>query len=551
VAVVSVFVSSTFRDFHGERDALAGPVRAVLDELVRPMGCRVEMIDLRWGVAAGHRGLDYDARQRRVLDVCLSEISRSRPLFVGLVGDRYGWVPPSARAQRVAREAGLPVDVADRSMTELEFLHGALAQTETVTPVVFLRALTGEIPPGWRDTDTSALRRLGGLRRLVDNDPGVAIHRYEVHADGVRIPDLSGFEALAVHVLAPLVVTRARALAEDHGEADPVVAAESLFFADRTAVISGRVDLLEQLAGRIGEGRSVCLIGPSGFGKSALWCSTVQRLRRTSVPLAAVPVGAAPGITSERIVISRLAAQLGASIPADVNSAEGLHDWWRDLLTTAAPVVIAVDALDSLDAGAARDGLRLLTGLPAGVTRLAATTSERQAALLRRVGVESVRVGELDAPAVALAARDLVAALRRELPREAVRVLASQPRSPLWLTLAIGELTALDEDDFTGVDPAADPVAELARLVTATVTTLPEDAVDVVGVIAERAERRYGLSAVQAVLRPLAASRSGLAPSDLSAVTGLSDVVIAGVRRAFAGWSSPEGQAAVGVSPTP
>ena len=44
--VVSVFVSSTIQDFHGERDALVGPVRAALDERVGRLGCRFEVLDL-------------------------------------------------------------------------------------------------------------------------------------------------------------------------------------------------------------------------------------------------------------------------------------------------------------------------------------------------------------------------------------------------------------------------------------------------------------------------------------------------------------------------
>ena len=88
VAVVSVFVSSTFRDFHGERDVLVGVVRARLDDRLASLGCRVEMIDLRWGV--GLDGVDEATAQERTLSVCLEEIDRSRPLFVGLMGDRYG-----------------------------------------------------------------------------------------------------------------------------------------------------------------------------------------------------------------------------------------------------------------------------------------------------------------------------------------------------------------------------------------------------------------------------------------------------------------------------
>ena len=110
-----------------------------------------------------------------------------------------------------------------------------------------------------------------------------------------------------------------------------------------------------------------------------MWCTVVQRLRVAGVTVAAVPVGAAPGVTSERMVLARLAAQLDATIPAELFSTEQLRDWWCDLLAGRAPVVVAVDGLDSLDAGAAREELGFLTGLPDGVTRLASTTREAQA----------------------------------------------------------------------------------------------------------------------------------------------------------------------------
>ena len=72
MAVVSVFVSSTFRDFHAERDVLIESVRKRLDERLQPLGCRVEIVDLRWGVAVGdpddgayhHRHAAADAQAR-------------------------------------------------------------------------------------------------------------------------------------------------------------------------------------------------------------------------------------------------------------------------------------------------------------------------------------------------------------------------------------------------------------------------------------------------------------------------------------------------------
>ena len=105
MATISIFVSSTFSDFHHERDLIQRSVRPVLDELVMEYGCRVEIVDLRWGIDTSN-GTRHEPG-RKVFDVCLGEIDRCRPFFVGLLGDRYGWVPPARRVRRVAGRAGL------------------------------------------------------------------------------------------------------------------------------------------------------------------------------------------------------------------------------------------------------------------------------------------------------------------------------------------------------------------------------------------------------------------------------------------------------------
>ena len=84
---VRVFLSSTFRDFAEERDLL---VRKVFPELRRR--CRerqVELVevDLRWGIT------EKEAQQGRILPICMTEIDRARPYFLGLLGERYGWIP--------------------------------------------------------------------------------------------------------------------------------------------------------------------------------------------------------------------------------------------------------------------------------------------------------------------------------------------------------------------------------------------------------------------------------------------------------------------------
>ena len=45
-------------------------------------------VDLRWGITV------EEAERGEVLPICLAEIDRSRPYFIGMLGERYGWIPP-------------------------------------------------------------------------------------------------------------------------------------------------------------------------------------------------------------------------------------------------------------------------------------------------------------------------------------------------------------------------------------------------------------------------------------------------------------------------
>ena len=102
---VRVFISSTFRDMHAERDHLVKVVFPELRERLEKYRIHLVDIDLRWGVTAEQADND------RVLDLCLDQIDRCRPFFVGLLGERYGCVPAADFANVVAEGANLGVGV--------------------------------------------------------------------------------------------------------------------------------------------------------------------------------------------------------------------------------------------------------------------------------------------------------------------------------------------------------------------------------------------------------------------------------------------------------
>jgi nephrocystin-3 len=117
-----IFLSSTFRDFGEERDLLVRRVFPALRTKLKDRFVELVDVDLRWGITAER------AERGEVLPICLSEIDRSRPFFVGLLGERYGWVPEKGKypPELVEQRPWLKKHQGGKSVTELEILHGVL-----------------------------------------------------------------------------------------------------------------------------------------------------------------------------------------------------------------------------------------------------------------------------------------------------------------------------------------------------------------------------------------------------------------------------------------
>lgn len=113
-----VFVSSTFRDMHAERDALVKHAFPLLRQACEARGVAWGEVDLRWGIT------DEDAAEGRVLPICLAEIEACRPFFIGILGERYGYVPDGPLPPDLVEQEPWLAKSAGASVTELEIMHG-------------------------------------------------------------------------------------------------------------------------------------------------------------------------------------------------------------------------------------------------------------------------------------------------------------------------------------------------------------------------------------------------------------------------------------------
>ena len=140
--MVRVFISSTFSDFVGERNALQRTVFPALRRLCETRGFRFQAIDLRWGINS------EAALDQRTMRICLAELRECmrlspRPNMLILLGDRYGWRP-------------LPEEIPS---DEFDMLLNAV-------PCGIRQVLVGsegaDGDGGWYRLDENALRPCGG-----------------------------------------------------------------------------------------------------------------------------------------------------------------------------------------------------------------------------------------------------------------------------------------------------------------------------------------------------------------------------------------------------
>jgi tetratricopeptide (TPR) repeat protein len=128
---VRVFVSSTFRDFHAERDYLFQRVFPRLESACAEVGILFIPVDLRWGVTT------KEALDGQVIKLCLQEVDTCRPFFVAMLGERYGWHVDASLPQsgdkllkKTFDEASITFPFVkkwrDRSATEIEIRHAVL-----------------------------------------------------------------------------------------------------------------------------------------------------------------------------------------------------------------------------------------------------------------------------------------------------------------------------------------------------------------------------------------------------------------------------------------
>lgn len=163
-----------------ERSYLVEWIFPHVKELCAERGVDFFPIDLRWGIT------EEEGKNGKILSACIEEIDNSRPFFIGLLGERYGWRPTiadfgeSAQAM-MNRYPWLKKDLSDRlSITEMEMQYGALRQ-ENIDAAFYIRKPESENL--WQRIyhflTSSDYRHLKRLKSSIYKNSNVASRQYD------------------------------------------------------------------------------------------------------------------------------------------------------------------------------------------------------------------------------------------------------------------------------------------------------------------------------------------------------------------------------------
>jgi len=270
---IRIFISSTFRDMSEERGALMTHTWPELRRFCREHQVEVVEVDLRWGIS------EEQSSRKETLKLCLDEIRDCRPYFIGLLGERYGWIPTEdAFTADLKEEQPWLKEIRGKSVTELEILNGVLNNPEMAGCAFFY----------FRDPDYV----IGKGADFLSETPAAAEKQIKLK-DLIRItckekniPLLETYKDPPS--LAPIILEHLKAAIEAQFPIEDIPDSltrearnHEAFAASRRRTYIGRPDYFEELDRHVTDnGVPQVLLGESGSGKSALLANWVEHWRK-------------------------------------------------------------------------------------------------------------------------------------------------------------------------------------------------------------------------------------------------------------------------------
>ncbi len=522
-----IFISSAFRDLQEEREHLVKKIFPEIRSLCRARGIRFTEVDLRWGLT------DENVALGQVIRTCLDEVDKCRPYFIGITGDRYGFVPTYVDIQKdpeLLEQYPWIEDAAidGMSITEMEAQFGVLNPP------------TESLPSISSSTSTPARRARFYFRRhraTLDgpSDTNEGLQRLEAYQQRIRDAGTNVQEYRDPSLLGELIYDDLiEIIKRDFADAKPPTPLEeerarhAAFALSRRRAYIANPRYLKRLNEHVAsDDPPLVVYAESGSGKSSLFAFWAEQYRRKHPEAHVIEhyVGIGATSTDHYAIIQHLCMEIKErfareedipTTPEELQKAFGQWLGYADhaLKKNGEHMVVILDGLNQLQGSALNlrwippsiaPSIRLILG-----STVEGTLLELEQRGWKRLGMQALDEAEREAVVVRY-----LAEYRKSLNAEQIKRIAGDYKCghPLFLKTLLEELRLVGQHDLL--------VERITGYLESTGTE------DLFQRVLERLEDDYSQRAVRDVMSLLWASRSGLDDRELSEVSGLARLKIA------------------------
>ncbi|MFX0064189.1 MAG: tetratricopeptide repeat protein, partial [Candidatus Hermodarchaeota archaeon] len=451
--IVRVFISSTFRDMQEERDVLVKKVFPEIKELCREKEVTFVEIDLRWGIT------EEQAKRGEVIPICLAEIDGSRPYFIGLLGERYGWVPSTKEIDEdlISDQPWLE-DHPGKSATELEIVYGVLQNPEMADHAFFyfrdpayFQTIPEEKRKDYEEEQEASKAKLARLKERIRTS-GLPVR------ENYKRP-----EEVGELILADLkqIITTKYPKGSEKSPLEREREQHQAFAKSRERVYIGRKEYYERLDRHVKgteeeeRGRPLVVLGESGAGKTALLANWLQQYQEEHPEAFVVAhfIGSTPASTDYGQIMKRLMEEIKAhyqleeEVPVEIEQMREALPTWLVKAATQGRMVLILDGLNQLEereAGKAEaQELHWLPRIfPANVRVLMSTLPGRSLEAVRERGWPTMTVEPLDPAGKEQLIIEYLEQYRKRLDQGQIKKLVDTEatNNPLYLRVLLEEL---------------------------------------------------------------------------------------------------------------